>query len=108
MPSSFPSLKVFVRQPPAADAAESEIEKTFDNLCGSLLTKIRDTAGRHAIFRRINRICDEAGWDLGKLGSKYIPPLVPFDVTLQGEAFPLQSDLDFYIILDGLMDFPVQ
>ena len=100
-------VKVFVRQPTAAGAAEGDIEKAFDNFGrGSQLDE--NSRPEDAPFFAINRICDEAGWNLGKLGSKYIPPLVPFDVTLQGEAFPLQSDLDFYIILDGLMDFPVQ
>lgn len=38
----------------------------------------------------------------------YIPPLVPFKVSLVGESFVPREDMEFYSILDGSMDWPVQ
>jgi hypothetical protein len=38
----------------------------------------------------------------------YLPPLYQFKLRIQGEPFTPKSDLDFYPILDGTIDRPVQ
>lgn len=38
----------------------------------------------------------------------YIPALMYFNITLEGEGFQVESDLDFYMFIDGLRDWPVQ
>jgi hypothetical protein len=40
--------------------------------------------------------------------TRYIPPQVTFNVSLVGEPFVPEQNMDFYSILDGTMDFPVQ
>lgn len=45
-------------------------------------------------------------WDL-KDRARYIPPLVQFTLLIQGQPFQLKADLDFYVFLDGLRDYPV-
>lgn len=50
-------------------------------------------------------------WDLCFKGTdlrKYLPPLVTFDVELHGAPFELQGDLDFYVMMEGQRDWPVQ
>jgi len=39
---------------------------------------------------------------------KYLPPLVEFQMVLTGKPVQLKNDLNFYAIIDGSMDFPVQ
>lgn len=38
----------------------------------------------------------------------YLPPLAYFKLTIKGEPFTPEHDLDFYSILDGTIDRPVQ
>jgi hypothetical protein len=39
--------------------------------------------------------------------ARYIPPLVSFGVSLVGESFVPQQDMDLYSVLDGSVDWPV-
>lgn len=54
----------------------------------------------------LQRFAVPYAYNLGDL-ARYIPPLVQFKVSLPGESFVPQSDMDFYVILDGTTHGPV-
>jgi len=55
----------------------------------------------------LQRFAVPFAYDLGEL-KRNIPPLCRFKVSLAGQVFTPQSDMDFYVILDGTTDWPVQ
>lgn len=93
--------KIMARQPVLACAATGQPESLIENFGKSVFDE------EHPISN-IDKLGEGVCWDLGMDHCKYIPPLVSFAVTLQGERFRLKADIDFYVMLDGLRDFPVQ
>jgi hypothetical protein len=55
----------------------------------------------------IERLAVPFSYNLGD-SAIFLPPLCFFVVKLEGEPIRLRRDLDFYVILDGTMDWPVQ
>jgi len=46
-------------------------------------------------------------FDCGQ-NAKYIPPLTPFYVSLNGTPIKLAADLNFYVVIDGTLNLSVQ
>lgn len=73
---------------------------------GNIRDVIRDF-GTEECKGKLERFAVPYAYNLCDL-SRYIPPLVSFKVALVGEPFVPQQPMDFYSILDGTVDWPVQ
>ena len=73
---------------------------------GNIADVIRDF-GSEDCRGTLERLAVPYAYALGDC-ARYIPPLVNFKVSLPGTPFVPQQDMDFYVILDGTSDWPVQ
>ena len=99
----------FNRGPALVSAAVGTPDMVIENFGkGSWLNDKGDRADDSA--SKMESLGRGIAWDLVDVEDyrKYIPPLVYFAVELRGEPFELPGDLDFYVMLDGLRDWPVQ
>jgi hypothetical protein len=94
--------KIMARTPVLVCAATGKPEDLIENFGKPGFSR------EECPISNIDKLGDGICWDLGPDGLKYIPPLVSFAVVLQGQSFKLQADIDFYVILDGLRDWPIQ
>ena len=101
--------KAVNREPALVSAAVGTPDMVIENFGkGSWLNDKGNRADDSA--SKMESLGRGVAWDLVDLEDyrKYIPPLMYFAVELRGQPFQLPGDLDFYVMLDGLRDYPVQ
>ncbi len=66
--------------------------------------------GNHTTSSDFEKLGKGQAWDLGEFSGQvlYIPPMAPFHVRFDGVSFELEQDFDFYFLIEGLRDWPVQ
>jgi len=101
--------KVFSREPALVSAAVGTPDMVIENFGkGSWLNDKGDRADDSA--SKMESLGRGVAWDLLDVEDyrKYLPPMMYFAVELRGQPFELPGDLDFYVMLDGLRDWPVR
>ena len=71
------------------------------------IAEVIPTVGEPENIGTCSRVGSLLSFQLGDY-SKYLPPFVNFGVDLVGEPVTLESDLEFYVILDGAHGVAVQ
>lgn len=99
--------KIIARQPGIVGSAEGKPDDLLENF-GQGTWLNNDGDRRNDSTSVLHRVAPGIAWEASEACARFIPALAWFGVELSGEPFRLQSDLDMYVMLDGMRDCEVQ